>query len=70
MEFQPAVACPTSTESRKGKAWESDEIKLLIRLKKDGSPWLVIARRFEENFPGRLQGTIQVYWIKNLKYLH
>jgi hypothetical protein len=57
-------------ESRKGKAWEPDEIKFLVQLKKDGLPWSVIARRFEEHFPGRSQGTIQVYWSKNLKYLH
>ncbi|EED13976.1 hypothetical protein TSTA_102060 [Talaromyces stipitatus ATCC 10500] len=62
--------CPTSTESRKGKAWEPDEIKLLVQLKEDGLPWSVIARRFEKRFPGRSQGTIQVYWSKNLKYLH
>jgi hypothetical protein len=62
--------CPTPTESRKGKAWEPDEIKLLVQLRTDGLPWSVIARRFEEHFPGRTQGTIQVYWSKNMKYLH
>uniref|UniRef100_A0A093VG08 Aspartyl/glutamyl-tRNA(Asn/Gln) amidotransferase subunit B n=1 Tax=Talaromyces marneffei PM1 TaxID=1077442 RepID=A0A093VG08_TALMA len=62
--------CPTSTESRKGKPWEPDEIKLLVQLKKDGLSWSAIARRFEERFPGRSQGTIQVYWSKNMKYLH
>jgi hypothetical protein len=62
--------CRTSTESRKGKPWEPDEIKLLVQLRQDGLPWSMIARRFEERFPGRSQGTIQVYWSKNLKYLH
>lgn len=61
---------PTSTESRKGKPWEADEVKLLVQLKKGGLSWSVIARKFEERFPGRTQGTIQVYWSEILKYLH
>jgi hypothetical protein len=60
----------TSTGSRKGKAWDHDEIQLLIQLKKGGSSWSVIAKRFEERFPGRTLGTIRVYWSQNLKYLH
>ncbi|KAF3391825.1 hypothetical protein DPV78_010818 [Talaromyces pinophilus] len=62
--------CPTSTESRKGKPWEPDEVKLLVQLRKDGLSWSAIARRFEERFPGRSKGSIQVYWSDNLKYLH
>lgn len=64
------TARPTSTESRKGKAWEHDEEMLLVQLKKDRLPWSMIARRFEERFPGRTQGTIQVKWSKDFKHLH
>lgn len=63
-------ACPTSSESRKGKAWEPNKIKLLVQLKEDGLPWSMIARRFEKRFPGRTQGTIQVKWSKDFKHLH
>jgi hypothetical protein len=54
--------CPTSTESRKGKPWEPDEINLLVKLKEGGLPWSMIAERFGEQFLGRSQGTMQVYW--------
>ncbi|EED19016.1 conserved hypothetical protein [Talaromyces stipitatus ATCC 10500] len=60
----------TSIRSRKGKAWEPDEIELLIKLKEDGLSWSVITKRFQKRFPGRSRGSIQVYWSTNLKYLH
>jgi hypothetical protein len=63
-------AGPTSTKSRKNKAWEHEEEMFLVQLKKDGLPWSMIARRFEERFPGRTQGTIQVKWSKDFKHLH
>ncbi|EED22692.1 hypothetical protein TSTA_061800 [Talaromyces stipitatus ATCC 10500] len=60
----------TSIRSRKGKAWEPDEIELLIKLKEDGLSWSVITKRFQKRFPRRSRGSIQVYWSTNLKYLH
>ncbi|EED12784.1 hypothetical protein TSTA_053020 [Talaromyces stipitatus ATCC 10500] len=66
------IATPPANdaESRKGKSWEPDEIKLLVQLKEAGSPWSVIAKRFQERFPGRSKGSIQVYWSTKLQYLH
>uniref|UniRef100_A0A093VE44 Myb-like domain-containing protein n=1 Tax=Talaromyces marneffei PM1 TaxID=1077442 RepID=A0A093VE44_TALMA len=60
----------TSTKSGKRRAWEPDEIKLLVTLKEEGLSWSMIAKRFSEQFPGRSQGTMQVYWSQKLQYLH
>jgi hypothetical protein len=50
------------SESRKGKQWESEEIDLLVRLRKEQKlAWSEVAKRFAENFPGRTGGSIQVY---------
>ncbi|KAL2816402.1 hypothetical protein BDW59DRAFT_9894 [Aspergillus cavernicola] len=54
--------------SRKGKPWLPEEEELLLKLKNDqGLPWSVVVRLFSEQYPGRSQGSIQVYWSTNIK---
>jgi len=53
---------------RKGKRWLPQEEELLVKLKRDqGLPWSGVTRLFSEQYPGRSQGSIQVYWSTNLK---
>ncbi|KAH8698346.1 hypothetical protein BGW36DRAFT_357886 [Talaromyces proteolyticus] len=63
-------SCATTTRSRKGKAWDSEEIKLLIQLKEQNFSGSAITRAFAEQFLGRSKGSIQVYWSTSLKHLH
>ncbi|KAL2812131.1 hypothetical protein BDW59DRAFT_44464 [Aspergillus cavernicola] len=53
--------------SRKGMKWSSEESDLLLKLRKDEKqPWADITRLFSEEYPGRSQGAIQVYWSTTL----
>ncbi|KAL2836343.1 hypothetical protein BJX68DRAFT_37383 [Aspergillus pseudodeflectus] len=53
--------------SRKGLPWLPEEQGLLVKLKKDqGLHWPDVTRLFSEQYPGRSQGSIQVYWSTNL----
>jgi hypothetical protein len=53
--------------SRKGMPWLPEEEELLVRLKRDqGLRWSDVTRLFSEQYPGRTQGSIQVYWTTNL----
>ncbi|PKX88850.1 uncharacterized protein P174DRAFT_379687, partial [Aspergillus novofumigatus IBT 16806] len=48
--------------SRKGTLWLLEEEELLVKLKRDQSLyWSDIIRLFSEQYPGRTQGSIQVY---------
>jgi hypothetical protein len=56
---------------RKGRQWTSDEIDLLVKLRKEQNlPWSEVAKRFADDFPGRTQGAIQVLWSTKLKDRH
>lgn len=49
--------------SRKGMPWSREEEDLLKTLRKDRNlPWSEVARCFTNQFPGRSQGSMQVYW--------
>lgn len=53
--------------SRKGMPWSSEEVDLLLKLRKDESrPWSEVTRLFWEQYPGRSSGAIQVFWSMNL----
>jgi hypothetical protein len=53
--------------SRKGTPWLPEEEELLVKLKRDQSlRWSDVTRLFSEQYPGRTQGSIQVYWSTNL----
>ncbi|KAL4777943.1 hypothetical protein BJX76DRAFT_344546 [Aspergillus varians] len=52
---------------RKGMAWSREEMDLLLKLRKEeGRPWSQVARTFLEQYPGRSQGAIQVFWSTTL----
>jgi chitinase len=54
--------------SRKGMPWSSEEVNLLLRLRRDEKrTWSDVTRIFSEQFPGRSQGSIQVFWSSALK---
>ncbi|PYH99181.1 hypothetical protein BO71DRAFT_415684 [Aspergillus ellipticus CBS 707.79] len=65
---QPADFTEGSGTFRKGKPWSSEEANLLLRLRKDEKrPWSDVTRIFSDQFPGRSQGSIQVFWSSTLK---
>ncbi|EAW11447.1 uncharacterized protein ACLA_091450 [Aspergillus clavatus NRRL 1] len=65
---QPADFTEGSGASRKGKPWSSEEANLLLRLRRDEKrPWSDVTRIFSDQFPGRSQGSIQVFWSSTLK---
>ena len=54
--------------SRKGEPWSTDEEELLIRLRKEQNlQWSEVTRQFAQQFPGRSQGSIQVYWCTKVE---
>lgn len=56
---------------RKHRQWTSEEVDLLVKLRKEQKlPWSEVAKGFAEQFPGRTQGSIQVYWCTKLKDRH
>jgi chitinase len=53
--------------SRKGMPWSTEEVDLLVKLRKDeGRSWSDVTRVFSKQYPGRSQGAIQVYWCTTL----
>ncbi|GKZ98169.1 hypothetical protein AnigIFM59636_002193, partial [Aspergillus niger] len=57
--------------SRKGKPWSSEEVNLLLKLRRDeGRPWSEVAKLFSDRYPGRSPGSIQVFWSSTLKAGH
>ncbi|EER28991.1 predicted protein [Coccidioides posadasii C735 delta SOWgp] len=56
--------------SRKGKPWLPEEEELLMELRRNwGLPWSTVTRLFLDQYQGRSQGSIQVYWSTNHKRL-
>lgn len=54
--------------SRKGEPWSTEEEDLLIRLRKEQNlQWSEVTKQFAQRFPGRSQGSIQVYWCTKLE---
>ncbi|PKX89123.1 SANT/Myb-like DNA-binding domain-containing protein [Aspergillus novofumigatus IBT 16806] len=65
---QPADSTALPETSRKGMPWSSEEIELLLRLRRDEKrAWSEVTRLFLDQFPGRSRGSIQVYWSTTLK---
>ncbi|KAL3482931.1 hypothetical protein BJX62DRAFT_231334 [Aspergillus germanicus] len=53
---------PEINQSRSGMPWSTEEVDLLVKLRKDeGRSWSDITRVFSKQYPGRSQGAIQVY---------
>jgi hypothetical protein len=53
--------------SRKGMPWSTEEVDLLVKLRKDeGRSWSDVTRVLSKQYPGRSQGAIQVYWCTTL----
>ncbi|KAI3092205.1 hypothetical protein CBS147333_10244 [Penicillium roqueforti] len=56
------------TSSRKGLPWSVEEDRLLIKLRdKHNLAWSEVVKQFSREFPGRSEGSIQVYWSTTLK---
>ncbi|KAJ5288019.1 hypothetical protein N7478_003705 [Penicillium angulare] len=54
--------------SRKGLRWSLEEKRLLVQLREEESlPWSEVVARFLQRFPGRSEGSIQVYWSTTMK---
>lgn len=54
--------------SRKGIPWLPEEESLLLELRNTRRlPWSDVTRLFSDQYPGRSQGSIQVYWSTKLK---
>ncbi|CAG8019175.1 unnamed protein product [Penicillium salamii] len=54
--------------SRKGLRWSVEEDHLLVKLKeKENLAWSEVFNRFGQKFPGRSEGSIQVYWSTTLR---
>ena len=69
-KFQPILNDRSGLQenSRKGMPWLYEEEDLLICLRRDCRlPWPDVTQIFSEQFPGRSQGSIQVYWSTNLR---
>jgi hypothetical protein len=53
--------------SRKGLSWSHEEIDLLVKLReRDKLAWSEVTEQFGQKFPGRSQGSLQVYWSTKL----
>ena len=53
--------------SRKGLSWSDEEIDLLVKLREEENiPWSELTEQFGQKFPGRSQGSLQVYWSTKL----
>lgn len=59
------IGCTPS--SRKGLLWSEEEICLLVKLREEENlAWSEVTEKFSQKFPGRTQGSIQVYWSTKL----
>lgn len=53
--------------SRKGLKWSAEEDRLLVKLRvEEKLAWPEVTKRFGRVFPGRKQGSLQVYWSTKL----
>ncbi|KAJ5737250.1 uncharacterized protein N7483_002375 [Penicillium malachiteum] len=53
--------------SRKGLKWSAEEDRLLVKLREEEKlAWPEVTKRFGRVFPGRKQGSLQVYWSTKL----
>jgi hypothetical protein len=53
---------------RKRLDYSAEEDRLLVQLREEESlPWSEVSKRFDQRFPGRSQGSIQVHWSTKLK---
>ncbi|KAJ5472100.1 hypothetical protein N7539_008669 [Penicillium diatomitis] len=58
---------PRTPCSRKGLSWSDEEADLLVKLREEEHlAWSEVTERFGEKFPGRSQGSLQVYWSTRL----
>lgn len=63
MENTPSALC----FSRKGLLWSAEEDRLLLELKEEENlTGAEVIRRFDQIFPGRSPGSIQVHWSTKL----
>lgn len=54
--------------SQKGLPWSAEENCLLVQLREEESlAWSGVIQRFDQRFPRRSKGPIQVYWSTTLK---
>ncbi|EKV06385.1 hypothetical protein PDIG_70080 [Penicillium digitatum PHI26] len=54
--------------SRKGQPFLPEEDRPLVKLRKeDALTWSEVIKRFSRKFPGRSNGSIQVYWSTTLR---
>ncbi|PYH96876.1 hypothetical protein BO71DRAFT_293118, partial [Aspergillus ellipticus CBS 707.79] len=59
---------PDDKSSRKGTPWSTDEVNLLVKLRRDRKlPWSDVPKLFSDRYPGRSKGSIQVYWCTKIK---
>lgn len=57
----------TLKKSQKGMPWSRQEEDLLVELRiTRGLPWSDMTKLFSDQYPGRSQGSIQVYWSTKL----
>ncbi|KAJ6026418.1 uncharacterized protein N7446_004983 [Penicillium canescens] len=62
-----AVEAP-HTSSRKGLRWSAEEDRLLMKLKDEQNlAWSEVVKQFSQEFPGRSEGSIKVYWSTTMK---
>ncbi|KAJ5678490.1 uncharacterized protein N7477_004123 [Penicillium maclennaniae] len=58
---------PRTPCSRKGLLWSDEEADLLVKLREEEHlAWSEVTERFNQKFPGRTQGSLQVYWSTKL----
>ncbi|RAL06782.1 uncharacterized protein BO97DRAFT_409432 [Aspergillus homomorphus CBS 101889] len=59
---------PNEKASRKGTPWSTNEVNLLVELRRDRKlPWSEVTKLFSDRYPGRSKGSIQVYWSTKVK---
>jgi hypothetical protein len=53
--------------SRKGLSWSHEKVDLLVKLRETRKlAWSDVTEQFGQKFPGRSQGSLQVYWSTKL----
>jgi hypothetical protein len=62
-----AVEAP-HISSRKGLRWSAEEDRLLMKLRDEQNlAWSEVVKQFSQEFPGRSEGSIKVYWSTTMK---
>lgn len=65
--YRKEEAPSVSRSSRKGLSWSAEEDRLLVKLKEEEKlTGAAVIRRFDQIFPGRSPGSIQVRWSTKL----